>query len=247
MTEDEWLISERSGPMLDYLGCAPGGGKLLKRQQRLRPSHRKLRLFACACLRPFQHLLDLCGQRAIEVAERFAEGLAIEEERAAAESEVDQTPALRGDGRSPDYWFAAATRHVVDSSPRVAAYSTASNVLSALATAMAPAEWGEAVPSWVPADGDATVNRSQACLLRELFGNPFRTMTVSPLWLGWNDGTIPKLSKGIYDDRAFDRLPILADALEDAGCTNAEILHHCRQVGEHRQGCWVVDLILGRQ
>jgi hypothetical protein len=57
----------------------------------------------------------------------------------------------------------------------------------------------------------------------------------------------PKITQGIYNDRAFDRLPILADALEDAGCDNADILNHCRQPGEHVRGCWVVDLILGKK
>ncbi len=66
------------------------------------------------------------------------------------------------------------------------------------------------------------------------------------MWLAWNDGAIPKMAQAIYDDRAFDRLPILADALEDAGCDNQEILDHCRSNGEHVRGCWVVDLILGK-
>ncbi len=62
----------------------------------------------------------------------------------------------------------------------------------------------------------------------------------------WNDATIPKVAQAIYDDRAFDRLPILADALEDAGCDNADLLTHCRSGGEHVRGCWVVDLLLGK-
>jgi hypothetical protein len=67
------------------------------------------------------------------------------------------------------------------------------------------------------------------------------------VWLNWNDGTVVKLAEGIYNDRAFDRLPVLADALEDAGCTEAEILAHCRSGGEHVRGCWVLDLILGKE
>ncbi len=58
---------------------------------------------------------------------------------------------------------------------------------------------------------------------------------------------MPRIAGTIYTDRAFDRLPILADALEDAGCDNAEILAHCRGGGEHVRGCWVVDLILGKE
>jgi len=87
---------------------------------------------------------------------------------------------------------------------------------------------------------------SQAALIHDIFGNPFRPVAVETSWLAWNAGTVVKLAQAIYDDRAFDRLPILADALEDAGCTNADILEHCRGGGEHVRGCWVVDLLLGK-
>jgi hypothetical protein len=83
-------------------------------------------------------------------------------------------------------------------------------------------------------------------LLHDIFGNPFCPLTINPHVLEWNEGIVRKLAQAIYIDRAFDRLPILADALEEAGCTKAEILKHCRQRGEHVRGCWVVDLILGK-
>jgi hypothetical protein len=63
----------------------------------------------------------------------------------------------------------------------------------------------------------------------------------------WNDGAVVKLAESIYTERAFDRLPILADALEDAGCTDAAVLDHCRGPGPHVRGCWVVDLVLGKE
>jgi hypothetical protein len=88
--------------------------------------------------------------------------------------------------------------------------------------------------------------KAQADLTRCLFGNPFRRNGVNPAWLAWNDGTLRKIAQSIYDERAFDRLPILADALEDAGCDNADILAHCRSEGPHVRGCWVVDLLLGK-
>jgi hypothetical protein len=86
----------------------------------------------------------------------------------------------------------------------------------------------------------------QTAILRDIFGNPFRPVSITPAWLMRNDGTAPKLAQAIYDERAFDRLPILADVLEEAGCTNADILNHCRQPSEHVRGCWVIDLILGK-
>jgi hypothetical protein len=83
--------------------------------------------------------------------------------------------------------------------------------------------------------------------MREVIGNPFRPVAINPAWLNWNDGTVRKVAQAIYDERAFDRLPILADALEEAGCTNTDILNHCRQPRNHVRGCWVVDLILGKE
>jgi hypothetical protein len=89
---------------------------------------------------------------------------------------------------------------------------------------------------------------AQANLFRDLFGPlPFRTVAIDPVWLAWNDGTVVKLAQGIYDDRAFDRLPVLADALENAGCADPDMLAHCRQPGAHVRGCWPVDLILGKE
>jgi len=79
--------------------------------------------------------------------------------------------------------------------------------------------------------------------LRDIFGNPFRPVAADPAWL---TPTAVSLAAAIYEDRAFDRLPVLADALEEAGCTNAAVLLHCRQPSEHVRGCWVVDLVLGK-
>jgi hypothetical protein len=88
---------------------------------------------------------------------------------------------------------------------------------------------------------------SMPAFLRDIVGNPFRTLpSLDPACLQWNDGIVPKLAQAIYEGRAFDHLPILADALEEASCTDAGILNHCRQPGEHVRGCWVVDLLLGK-
>jgi hypothetical protein len=86
-----------------------------------------------------------------------------------------------------------------------------------------------------------------ANLVREVFGNPFRPVKVDPVWLAWQDGMLGKLAQGIYEERAFDRLPILADALLDAGCDNEELIQHCRREGGHIRGCWALDLLAGRE
>jgi hypothetical protein len=84
---------------------------------------------------------------------------------------------------------------------------------------------------------------AQVALLRDIFGNPFRPATLNP---SWRTSDVLLLAGGIYDDRAFDRMPILADALQDAGCDNEE-LNHCRDTKQsHVRGCWAVDLVLGK-
>lgn len=85
-----------------------------------------------------------------------------------------------------------------------------------------------------------------AWLVRDIFGNPFRPSTIDPTWLTWNNGTVAKIAHTIYDDRRFDIMPILGDALEDAGCVDGQILGHCRGPGPHVRGCWAVDIILGK-
>jgi hypothetical protein len=171
---------------------------------------------------------------AIEVAERFADGRATAEELAKATYGPMQvlttdiqciraTSAISGVTHPEAHWaayeaIAGACEFTHETEGKVAA---------------------DAVElRWTP---DAVR------LFRDVFGNPFRPVTPGPSWLSWNDGTMPKMAQAIYDERAFDRLPILADALEDAGCTDAAILDHCRGGGEHVRGCWVVDLLLGKE
>jgi hypothetical protein len=99
-------------------------------------------------------------------------------------------------------------------------------------------------PTWVLTK---TADRKlQIALLNDLVGDLFRSVVVDPTWLVWNDGTVKKVAQAIYDERRFHDLPILADALEDAGCTNADILAPCRGPGPHVRGCWLVDLLLGK-
>jgi hypothetical protein len=83
--------------------------------------------------------------------------------------------------------------------------------------------------------------------VRDIFGNPYRPTKPDASWLRWNDGTVPKMAQAIYDGSCFDRMPILADALEEGGCTEPGVLAHCRAPGPHVRGCWVIDLLLGRE
>lgn len=88
------------------------------------------------------------------------------------------------------------------------------------------------------------LKRLAAVLVRDIFGNPGEPVAVDAAWLRLNGGTALALAQAIDDERAFDRLPILADALEDAGCCNEQILQHCREPGEHCHGCWLMDRLL---
>lgn len=85
-------------------------------------------------------------------------------------------------------------------------------------------------------------------LARDFFGPlPFREICIDPDWLTWNDGTAVDLAHTIYEERRFEDMPVLGDALEEAGCENAEILDHCRSLDIHARGCWVLDLLLGKK
>ena len=83
----------------------------------------------------------------------------------------------------------------------------------------------------------------QAALLRDIFGNPFRPVAFDPTWCTADSLTI---AGRMYESRDFSAMPILADALEEAGCTNPDVLLHCREPGVHVRGCWVVDGVLGK-
>jgi hypothetical protein len=92
----------------------------------------------------------------------------------------------------------------------------------------------------------SNLRAAQADLVREIFGNPFQPAAVEPAWLRWGDGTVGKMAQAIYEEQRFADLPILADALEDAGCACEPIVAHCRAAGPHVRGCWVVDLLLAK-
>lgn len=184
-----------------------------------RENDRKLRLFAVACSRRIWNLIDDLGRAAVEAAENFADGeLGPDELRAAR-------LACQG-ARGMASWYAAATN------PEIAARNAARSAQAGVADdPRLGTEAGELL--------------AQAGLVREIFGpDPFRQIIVDSNWL---TPTMIQLAQVMYDDRAFDRMMELADALHDAGCDNDEILSHCRGPGPHVRGCWVVDMVLGKE
>ena len=236
MNEAEWLACDDPQAMLVFL--------------RGKASERKQRLFASACCRRIWHLLeDERSRTAVEVAERYAEGLADVGELSAA-YDLAYEAYRDTDGDSIEEIIA-----------RIAVNLTVSDVseVATSATDAADAKAHVAVYGQGESDEDPTETTETAygaerfaervvlcCYLGCIFGNPFKPISLDQSMLAWNDGAIGKMAQAIYDARAFDRLPLLADALEEAGCSDADILNHCRTPGEHVRGCWVVDLLLGK-
>lgn len=189
-------------------------------------SARKLRLYACACVRSVWRHTGEDVPPTLAVAERYAEGLATLKEMFRYRN-GGWTPRNVRDGGRALLLRAAAT---APTSP--SAWSAAVNAANAAAR----------IAGQAPRDCPALAD-----LLRCVSGRPFRPpLTINPAWLDWNEGTVRKLATLLDEDRTFEWLPILADALEEAGCADDEVLQHCRGPGPHVRGCWVIDLILGK-
>jgi len=180
---------------------------------------RRQRLFGIAWCRNEWHLLsDERSRQAVEIAEKYAEGQAtVDDLGAAYDAAFEAAYELDKAGLGPR---------------RSSAHYSAGNVAARTVKVTA-------FPALEP-----TGVTSQIGIARDIFGNPFRPITLDPSWL---TPSVVKLAHTIYDDCAFDCLPSLADALQDAGCHDAAILGHCRQPGPHYRGCWALDLILGKE
>jgi hypothetical protein len=251
MTENEWTDSTNPMPMLDFL--------------RDRASPRKLRLFAVACCRQVWHLLPKEVRKVVQAAERYAEGL-IEEEVFRQRGDRNASKASLKDGDYLAFNFVRRMTHSGEADLARYAAVDAAYLLSRKEVQEAGLEEDWRNPrfrKW-PKGGDLLRRRAhyhrltadtigleqvtQAELLRCIIGPlPFRSVELSPAVLAWNGGIIPNLAQAIHEEQRFEDLPILADALEEAGCTNTDILSHCRQSGNHVRGCWPLDLVLDKQ
>lgn len=222
MNEQEWLECNRVWPVWE--------------RARKRDSRRKFRLFLVACCRRVWHIMtDSRCRRAVEVAERFSDGAASIEELSAAGA------AVRVRGRGTTGYLA---RCVTQESPGIGACDAACRV-----------ELRHAGRD--PRDGaaSAAVEAEQVKLLRDILGNPFHPLPfLAPSVLGWNGSTVVKLAQSTYQERKLPegtldpvRLAVLADALEEAGCTSKEFLVHLRGPGAHVRGCWALDCVVGKE
>jgi hypothetical protein len=238
MAEAEWLAANDPAPMLELL------------RDRGKMKDRKLRLFAVACCRHIWPLIrEAHCREAVEIAERFADGSVTAEVQEAARIAAER---IRDHVAGSDAPLTSGADFAAAYAVSYAVHDKGTIWPACRAAVNAACAAGHAISCRGASEGEVAAatfaeSAAQAALARDLFGNPFRPApTLAPAVVAWNGGTVPKLAAAIYEERAFDRLPVLADALEDAGCTDADVLGHCRGGGEHVRGCWVVDLVLGK-
>jgi hypothetical protein len=221
MRETQWLAGKHPYEMIYDKRCR---------------NDRKRRLLSCACARRVLHLCpDERFALAIETSERYADGTATYEELKQARKRMRKVEQEL-DPRSVHECAREAIHAAVGTLEKE--FMTYKMVIEYAAAAKASLTR----PDWDKGNKEET--RCQCALVRDIFGNLIRPVAILP---SWRSHTVATLAQAIYDERAFDRLPVLADALEDAGCDHADILTHCRQGGEHARGCWVVDLLLRKE
>jgi hypothetical protein len=250
MTEAEWLASTNLENLLPHLAKTA--------------SERKLRLWACACCRRIWHLIaDERSRRAVEVAEQLADNpthpfdedeiyggawQAAEEARDFGERSVPDEACVDG---HTEWEYALNVAAAAEACHGTLGDSLrnetnlrmfAVNIIRAVGHATDPlVVWSV---FWRKGTPPVVEKSAQIGLLHDIIGNPFRPIIFSP---EWRTDTAIALAQTMYESRDFGAMPILADALQDAGCDNDDILSHCRGEGPHVRGCWVVDLLLGKE
>jgi hypothetical protein len=235
MTESDWLGSADPRPMLDFLFLRKGA------------TDRQLRLFAVACCRRVWRLLaDERSRRAVEAAERFADGAlsakALRAAASAAQAAIDSVQdERRGGMRKAGSVYRNAAVMTADAAWRTAEQWRFTSARVALIAQRSTAFTRSAL---------ARTLREQAALLRDVLGDPFRPVALKP---AWRTPDVRALARAAYEERALPagtlerpRLAVLADALEEAGCSDKEVLGHLRGPGPHVRGCWALDAILAK-
>jgi hypothetical protein len=235
MNESEWLQHAEPRDMLAFL-----------RGQR-RP--RKLRLFACACCRRIWHLLeDERSRDAVIASERYADRLIRREELIASRQR-----AMLGKPLFDYYVYPAENAAASVARPTISHPWILWLTESALGNEAVRTRGGSTAAVNLPLREEVreAEARAQRAFLHDLFGNPFRPVSVSA---AWRAPSVTALAQGAYEERSLPagtldpaRLAVLADALEEGGCTDEAILGHLRGPGPHIRGCFPVDLILGKQ
>ena len=244
MTEAEWLAGEDPGKMLQFL------------QDRV--SERKLRLFALAtAVRLFALFNDSPSPKTLAAIEECADSGILDDSEGMpiaitspmtgvyyGRSKPDHPPFVTiGSMVRPETVIALIEALKLFNDIRAECYGVMFEVAAEhgrLVEFSQPLVRVLLTPVFVPEDYRHHGLRA----LREVFGNPFRPATLDP---AWRTSTVLTLASQMYESRDFSAMPILADALQDAGCDSEEVLNHCRDAhATHVRGCWVVDLVLGK-
>jgi hypothetical protein len=220
MTEAEWLASDSPIPMLQWL--AP------RYRTKGRYRYRTALLFCLACFERIATHRENSETWILRRAEELADGIS-DPEPHITQAHVHGVERTR----------LRHLRLLMEPEGRLAVYAVANEAAGIIAVRQLPRSSERVERAY--REEQAT----QAAVLRDIIGNPFCPVTFEP---AWRTTDVLLLARGIYDERAFDRMPILADALQDAGCDNENILAHCRDASAtHVRGCWVVDLVLGKE
>jgi hypothetical protein len=201
---------------------------LMLQLNEIKPLLRKRRLFAVACCRRITSALTDAARKALDAAEMFADG---------AINRWKLYAARRAIGYPSDQWrsFAAAAARAA-SAYIGPGHGDTVGAAAAFAANVRAKKLGRR-------DKQQKLEcAAQAALIRDIFGNPFHPVAFSA---SWRTETVVALARSMYEARDFGAMPILADALQDAGCDNEDVLNHCRDTNQvHVRGCWVVDLVL---
>ena len=192
-----------------------------------RASARKTRLLGCACVRrAWEWGLNETLPEAVHVVEAFADGLATDADLRRVAGEMGVLWREHDEPYRP-YPRTCELTEALASPDNEHAWLDQINAFACDLNIADESEWLRLVE-----------------FVHDIFGSPFRPVAFSP---SWRTGTTAALARQMYDSRDFSAMPILADALQDAGCDSADILDHCSSTCQHVRGCWVVDLVLGRE
>lgn len=237
-TEEDWLTSTSPCPTQELAFVTTDDPPTRRKSQ---PSNRKLRLFGCACCRRIRrHLSADWAQECLVVAEAYCEGLVGQAELKASFLKAPESLLRRGG------WHIKRVAEAAGAGEDLAVWA-----LIAARDICAPDEGmsQDELPlqlqrSHCPNRQDPAERAAQPSLLRDIYGNPFRLPAFSS---NWRTADVVAIASVMYESHDFSSMPVLSDALQDAGCDDADILAHCRGSEPHVRGCWVVDLLLGRR
>ena len=247
MTEQEWLTCAEPSRLLS---------SLFSRRRKEAATDERFRMFGIACCRRVAELLEFGDTRALDYLEAYASSglreVLLKARRSHRPAGNDASHAMTRAYPAPaPIKFQAEARLLATSAVWTCTKTKATQAAiayrqAAVAKAHLAAADRQPDPSarpqagWLPPDpAELAV---QAALLRDIFGNPFRPVAFSP---AWRTDTAVSLAKQMYEMRDFGAMPILADALQDAGCDDEQVLHHCRDPKlPHVCGCWVVEAVL---